>query len=143
MTWRQVSLGSGSSTASSDVLIANIVASEALAAGDQVAEWSNSGVTNVRKADASDITKEAIGFVKTAVSIGGTAVVYRRGKITTLSGLTPSAPYFLSDTTPGGITSTAVTRGTGVDKLHQLIGFAIDATTLNCEPREAIILKGN
>lgn len=116
-----------------------VVASENLAAGDFVNLWSNAGTTNVRKADASaaSLGKLAHGFVLSAYSSSQTATVYLQGKNTGLSGLTPGAIQFLSGSTAGGRTETAPsTSGYAVQQL----GYAVDATTVSFEPKQAVEL---
>jgi len=112
-------------------------ASEALAAGDFVHVWPNAGVPNARKADASATGKRARGFVLSAVASGATATVYFEGRNDQLSGLTPGSDLYLSPTTPGRPTA-VVPTGTG--QVVQPIGVAINATTLNFEPAEPIVL---
>ena len=112
-------------------------ASEALAAGDLVHTWPNAGVTNARKADASAIGKRARGFVLSAVASGAVATVYFEGRDDQLSGLTPGSDLYLSPTTPGRATATVPT-GTG--QVVQPVGVAINATTMNFEPAEPIVL---
>lgn len=109
---------------------AAIVASEALAAGDLVNVWNNSGTANVRKADASTAGKEAHGFVLSAVASGSTATVYFEGTNTQMTGLTPGRQYL--STTPGKCSATAPT---GSGQVVQVVGFAISATAMNfqCE----------
>lgn len=116
---------------------ATIAASEALAAGDFVNIWNDAGTAKVRKADASTSGKEANGFVLSAVTSGNNATVYFEGSNTQLSGLTPGTIYFLSDATPGGVTTTAPS-GTG--KIVQKVGRSTSATTINFEPSDPIVL---
>jgi len=112
-------------------------ASEALAAGDLVHVWPNAGVSNARKADASATGKRARGYVLSAVASGATATVYFEGRNDQLSGLTPGSDLYLSPTTPGRVTATVPT-GTG--QVVQPVGVAINATTMNFEPAEPIVL---
>jgi hypothetical protein len=112
-------------------------ASEALAAGDLVHVWPNAGVSNARKADASATGKRARGYVLSAVASGATATVFFEGRNDQLSGLTPASDLYLSPTTPG---RTVATVPTGVGQVVQGIGVAINATTMNFEPAEPIVL---
>lgn len=113
-------------------------ASENLAAGDLVDIWDDAGTLKVRKADASAASagKKADGFVKAAVTAPANATVYFDGEISGLTGLTLGAEYFLSDSTPGGITATPVTTA---GNLLQSVGVAKSATTLSFEPGEGVI----
>lgn len=112
-----------------------IPASEALAAGDLVNIWSNSGTANVRKADASTAGKEAHGFVLAAVASGQPATVYFEGTNTQMTGLTPGRQYL--STTPG---KTSATAPTGAGQVVQVVGFAVSATAMNFQSRTPIVL---
>jgi hypothetical protein len=108
-----------------------VTASEALTAGQIVSIWSSSGA-KVRKANATDDTKQAHGFVLANVSSGATATVYLPGQVITgLSSLTPGATYYL-DTTGGAITATAPSSS---GNYQQVVGQAISATSLIFAPQ--------
>lgn len=115
---------------------ATVVASEALSAGDLVNIWNDSGTGKARKADASTSGKEAHGFVLSSVLLGANATVYWEGTNAGLTGMTAGV-QFLSDSTPGHVTSTAPT-GTG--KTVQVVGFATAATSMNFEYSAPIVL---
>lgn len=101
--------------------------SENLTAGDFVNLHNNGGTINVRKADASNNTKPADGFVLANVTSPANATVYLiSGQNTAVSGLTVGADYYLS-TTPGLVTATAPS-GTG--NIVQRLGKARSATSL-------------
>ena len=112
-----------------------IPASEALAAGDLVNIWNNSGTANVRKADASTAGKEAHGFVLAAVASGQPATVYFEGTNTQMTGLTPGRQYL--STTPG---KTSATAPTGSGQVVQVVGFAVSATAMNFQSNPPIVL---
>lgn len=112
-----------------------IPASEALAAGDLVNIWNNSGTANVRKADASTAGKEAHGFVLAAVASGQPATVYFEGTNTQMTGLTPGRQYL--STTPG---KTSATAPTGSGQVVQVVGFAVSATAMNFQCNPPIVL---
>lgn len=115
-----------------------LVASEAIPAGAFVNIWSNAGVANVRKADASTAGKQADGFVLTAVASSGTAAVYNASQTNTqLSGLTPGTLYFLSDASPGGVISAAPV---GSGNTVQPLGKASSATTITFNPTYLFVL---
>jgi hypothetical protein len=109
------------------------VASETLAAGDLVNLWNDAGTVKMRKADASVATKQAHGYVKSAVTSGASGSAYSEfgGVITGLSGLTGGSDYFLSATIPGGVTTAIPTTA---NTLVQLIGVAKSATELYFNP---------
>lgn len=111
-----------------------VTASEALAAGDFVNIWNNTGA-KARKADATTASKEAHGFVLASVANGAAATVYFEGSNTQVTGQT-AGNVFLS-TTPGLATSTAPSAaGNAV----QRIGVATSATNINTEFQTPIIL---
>lgn len=116
--------------------VKTITASEALSAGDLVNLHNSSGL-KVRKADASSSAKEADGYILASVLISASATVYFDGLNTAVSGLTPGTDYYLSDSTPGGVTSTPVS-GTG--KINQFIGTATAAGELVFERGEITVL---
>lgn len=117
--------------ATPSILSATITASENLAAGDLVSFWNSSGA-KVRRADATDTTKPAQGFVLHAVTSGNPAAVSLPGAINSaVSGLTPGAIYYL-DASPGAITTTPLS---GAGQLNQEVGVAADATHLIFLPK--------
>lgn len=114
---------------------AAITASEALAAGDYVNIWNNTGA-KVRKADASVVGKEAHGFVLAVVESAALATIYFEGTNTQVTGQTPG-PIFLSATIPGIGTSTAPS---GSGNVVQRIGFAVSTTAVNVQIQTPIVL---
>jgi hypothetical protein len=115
-----------------------VTTSEALAAGNYVNIWNNAGVAAVRKADASVAGKEANGFVLAAFGSGVPAQVYAPSQTNTqLSGMTPGAVQFLSNTAPGGVLSTAPTTSGHV---IQKLGRAAGATSMIFSPTDTITL---
>lgn len=113
---------------------ANVLASEALAAGDLVNVYNNAGTANVRKADATAAAKEAHGFVLQAVSSGSQATVYFEGTDAGQTGMTPG-PQFLSTSTPGRVQAAAPTVA---GQIVQKVGFATAAGALNFQYNEPI-----
>lgn len=114
------------------------LASEAIGAGDFVNIYTNAGVANVRKADASTTGKEANGFVNAAVASAATATVFVLSNInTSLTGLTPGAIHFLSPTVPGGVTATPPTAA---GQVCQQLGRATGTTTLAFQPGPAVTI---
>lgn len=112
---------------------AQITTSEALASGDLVNIWNSSGA-KVRKADASSVGKEAMGFVLASAASGAMATVYFEGTNTAMTGLTPGL-QFLS-TTPGKTASSAPSAPAVV----QRVGFAISATAMNFNAGMPVVL---
>lgn len=111
-----------------------VITSEALASGDFVNIWSNSGA-KVRKADATVAGKEAHGFVLSSAASGTSVTVYFEGTNTGVTGQTPG-PVFLS-TDPGQATSVAPSS-TG--NVVQRIGFAVSSTAVNFQSGTHVVL---
>lgn len=107
----------------------DVVASEALAAGDAVNVHTVSGASRVRKADAST-GKPAHGYVLSAVANGGTAKVYFEQTNTQASGMTPGTLVYLSST-PGQVVSSTPPAAPA---LAQIVGFALTATAYKFDP---------
>jgi hypothetical protein len=114
---------------------AAITASEALAAGDFVNIWNDTGA-RARKADASTTGKEAHGFVLAAVADGATATVYFEGTNTQVTGQAPGVVY-LSAATAGRATSTPPNSAGNV---VQSLGFATGATAINFQSGTTVTL---
>lgn len=112
-----------------------ITASEALSAGAFVNIYDNAGAFAVRNADAAT-GKRAHGFVLGAVTNGSQATVYPDGLNTALTGLT-AGDYYLSDSAVGAATKTPPTAA---GKMVQRVGSSMNATTINCDLGQPIIL---
>lgn len=110
---------------------------ENLSAGNLVNVFNDGGVAKVRKADASAVGKEAHGFVLQSYNSGQTAVIYFSDEVTGLSGLTPGARYFLSDETPGAVTTTPPSTSGSV---VQYIGVATSSSSLFFKPGQPVVL---
>ena len=113
----------------------NVVASEALAAGDFVNVWNDAGAFKVRKADATAAGKEAHGFVLAAVASAGTATVYFEGTNTQVTGQTPGTVFLQTVAGKGGAVPPSA-PGNAV----QQIGVATGATTINFERGTVVTL---
>lgn len=114
---------------------AQIVASEALAAGDLVNIYDAAGTVKVRKADATTAGKEAHGFVLNAVANSATATVYFEGSNSSVTGKTAGRQYL--STTAGTCSSTAPT---GSGNVVQIVGFATSSTVINFQSGTPIVL---
>ena len=114
---------------------ASIVASEALAAGDFVNVWNDTGAFKVRKADATTAGKDAHGFVLDAVSSGNPATVYFEGTNTQVTGQTPGNVFLQTTAGSGGST---VPSSSG--NVVQQIGIATSATSVNFERGTPVVL---
>ena len=112
-----------------------IPASGALAAGDLVNVFIDSGVARVRKADSSNTVAPANGFVLTAVLDAADATVYWSGLNNAVAGLTPGL-QFLS-TTAGTSTDAAPTASGNV---VQRVGTAVSPTVMYFNPQDSILL---
>jgi len=87
------------------------------------------------KADATDATKRAQGYVKAAVSEGEDATVYLDGVLPGI-GLTPGAKYYLT-TTPGTV---SVTPPSGSGNMVQCVGEAVSETGIKFDPDKVPIV---
>lgn len=125
--------GSGGGADASDSAV--IRTSEALAAGDLVNVWNDSGLFRVRKASAQAIYMEAHGYVLAAYATDTDATVYFDGINDQVTSLSPGS-RFLS-LTPGQ-TSNLPPQGSG--NLVQRVGFAVSATRLSFEYSQPILL---
>lgn len=114
--------------------VAIVPAGEALSAGDFVYIAAD-GTANRAVADVGGF--DAIGFTLDSVTAGADTTVYFEGRNTSLTGLMVGARYYLSDVTPGGLTSTPVI---GAGKRHQFLGKAITAESLSFEADDGILL---
>jgi hypothetical protein len=114
-----------------------IVTSEAIAAGDFVNVFNNTGTRTVRKADASN-NRPAHGYVLEATTSGQNATVYKTGGNSALSGLTPGQLRYLSPTTAGTSTATAPSAA---GHIIQCLGFAESATSIQFEFDEPVAIE--
>lgn len=105
-----------------------MTASEALAAGDFVNIFDDSGTRKVRKADASN-GRLANGYVLEAIDANQTATVYKTGSNSALSGLTPGQIRYLSATTAGRSAATTPTPGAS-GQIIQCLGYAESTTSI-------------
>lgn len=112
----------------------SITTSEALAAGDFVNIWNDTGA-KARKADATTAGKEAHGFVLASASSGASALVYFEGTNTQVSGQTPGPVYL--QTTAGTAGATAPSTAANI---VQYVGVALSATEINFERGTPITL---
>jgi len=114
-------------------------ADEALSAGDYVNIFDDGGTEKVRLADNSN-GREAHGFVLDAFSAAATATVYFEGSNTALAGLTAGERQYLG--TAGDVISTPLDNNdvANAGKIHQLLGTAIDSTTVNTDIDDCISL---
>lgn len=117
--------------------LVNVVASENLAAGDFVNLHDVSGVSKARKADATNATKPANGFVKTGATSGANVDVYIDGLNDVLTGKTAGTRYFLSAATPGAATATPPSAS---GNLCQFLGVATSATGIAFRPSDGTVL---
>lgn len=115
----------------------SMIASEALAAGDFINIWLDTGTRKARKADASN-GRAAMGFVINSVVTNANATITLQGTNTALTGLTIAGKYFLSATTAGGITTTAPSAS---GQILQSLGFAVSATSVNFEYDDPINIQ--
>ena len=111
-------------------------ATEDLLAGDFVNIYNNSGTVSVRKANATDSTKPAHGFILENVSSGGDIAVYFEGINDKFTGLTVGTKYYLN-TVAGQITSTIPSNS---NNILQYLGDAINSTSIYFTKRDYVLL---
>lgn len=102
---------------------------EALAYGQVVSIINDAGTPKFRKANATNNTKPAFGFVTSpaTAAIGERVeVIGGMGLISGVAGMTPGARYFLS--TSDGLVTNAAPVAAG--NIEQVIGVAITSTRL-------------
>lgn len=114
---------------------ASLVASEALAAGDWISVWNDTGTAKMRKADATVAGKEADGFVLAAVTSGASGTAYFEGTNTQVTGQTPGAVYLQTTAGTGGATIPSASGN-----VVQRLGTAVSATAVNFERGAPVVL---
>jgi len=115
--------------------IVQLTSAEALSEGDYI--YINSAGAAAR-ADATSIAKKAIGFATESVVSGAPVKVQFDDSNTALSGLTPGATYYLSASTPGGVTTTAPTAA---GQIVQSVGVALNATTIHSDIQSQPVIR--
>ena len=108
--------------------VTGVTFTDSVAVGQAVNLYNSGGVLTARLAGALTGTKPMRGFCASAANVasGATGIVKLSGTIETLSGLTPGALYYLSDT-PGSYSAAPGTT-------PQAVGFALSATALYINP---------
>lgn len=104
------------------------VAEEALAIGDVISLHSTGGLLKARKANATNNTKSADGFVELApIAMGAVGEVILSTGVLITVGLTQGNRYFLSAAVSGGITAVAPVAAGNIE---QYLGIALSTTEL-------------
>jgi hypothetical protein len=107
-----------------------------LAANDVVYIHLVTTTLTADKADATDATKRAQGYVKDVAEAGADVTVYLDGELPG-TGLSPGAKYYLS-ITPGAV---SVTPPVANGNMVQCVGEAVSATAIKFDPdRSPIVL---
>lgn len=115
---------------------ATIQASEAIAQHDFINIYNASGSMRIRRADASDPLKFANGFAINAIASGASGLVANTG-LNPLTVTTASSEVWLSDTTPGAITTAAPSTS---GHIVQPLGPAIVGMGVFFTPQGRVIL---
>jgi len=104
--------------------------------GQLIGVWTNNSRAEARLANASTTPIFAVGIcvMYNGVAAGATGTVQLKGIIPGLSGLTPGAIYYLSDTGNGNITTV---KPVGAGKIVQIVGWALDTNNLWFDPQLA------
>jgi hypothetical protein len=100
-----------------------------LLANDVVYLHLVTAVLTADKADATDATKRAQGYVKAGTTAGDDCTVWLDDELPG-TGLTPGAKYYLT-VTPGTV---SVTPPAGSGNMVQAVGEAISATAIKFDP---------
>jgi hypothetical protein len=103
-----------------------VTASASINAKDFINLYSSTGI-KARQADASAIGKRAWGWAPDAIGNGSQGIVHLLSGYQSGAGLTEGSVYYLSSTTPGGITTTAPSAS---GTIKQEIGLALSTTEL-------------
>ena len=125
-------VGQGAAGAQSESL--QVIAFEAITEGKLVNLFDDSGTLKARKADATVVDKEAVGYVIDGGLTGSLIRILFGGINSDASGLTKGDKLFLS-TTPGEVTDIAPSDPGNV---VQEVGTALSVTNFNFEPKLAV-----
>ena len=115
----------------------SMVTSESIGAGDYVNIFDVASVPTARLADNSN-GREAHGFVLTATTSPASTTIYFEGANTALTRLTAGTRMYLD--TAGGATTRPLDPATNVGSLHQLLGTACDATSIQTDIDDCVLL---
>lgn len=118
---------------------ANLLASEAIAAGDFVNIFNNAGVATIRKADASN-NRPANGFCLTAIANAATGIVNLRGENNALTGIISGTVYYLSATNAGKAVDASPSAN---GNIIQTLGYGLRSTSILYEFDEPIEISIN
>jgi len=129
----QKALGGGSGGSGLSVRLP-MTAGQDLAIADAV-YLANDGFVYKARSNGSRAEASLLGLCREAANTGQSVTVIARGRVDGLSGLTPSAEYFLA--TGGALTSTAPV-GSGI--YLTMAGQALSATSLDVQPQAPILL---
>lgn len=115
--------------------IKSFTTAEAISAGDYI---YITAAGELAKADATSIVKKAIGFAIEAAASGAACKIQFDDTNSNLSGLTPGAVYYLSDSTAGSLTTTAPTAA---GSIVQQVGVALSATQLHSDISSTPVIR--
>lgn len=107
-------------------------AAESLAAGDLVNIFNDGGTFKARKADASDVSKSADGFVKDVTASGAMATVFFEGEV--VQTITGGFSRLYLTSTPGK----AGEFDEESSAIMQFVGTQTSATTFNFVAEEPV-----
>ena len=122
--------------------VAVLEASEDVGVGDYVNIFDDGGTPKVRLADNSN-GRDAHGYIPTggAATTGNNATVYFEGPNPNLTGLTAGARQYLG--TGGNATATPLdpTLPANNGSIHQFLGIAVNATTINTDIDDCTLIE--
>lgn len=110
---------------------------ENLAAGDYINIFDDGGTEKARLADNSN-GRPAHGWVNDAFTATNNATVFFEGANANFAGLTAGDRIYLG--TSGDILTTPLDPAVDVGSIHQVLGVAIDATSVNTDIDDCVQL---
>lgn len=110
---------------------------ENLSAGDYINIFDDGGTEKARLADNSN-GREAHGWVNEAFTATNNATVFFEGANANFAGLTAGSRIYLG--TAGGILTTPLDPAVDIGSIHQLLGVAIDAASVNTDIDDCVQL---
>jgi len=119
--------------------VAMIEASGDISGGSYIQIFENLGSPEIRLADNSN-GRNADGFIIDAVTDGNLATVYFEGSNTGLTGLTVGSRQYLGLNGLPTETPLDPNNPANVGKIHQFLGKAINATTINTDTDDCVLI---
>ena len=116
--------------------VAVLPSTENLSAGDYVNIFDDGGTPSVRLADSTN-GRDAHGFVTEVVTAPANATIFFEGSNANLSGLTAGDRQYLD---AAGAPTNVPPSTAGGDTISQFLGIAVNATTINTDIDDCVLL---